>query len=142
VNLVNLSTPLGVLVALLGGGRLRRGPDGLLLAERYRASFPGGRAPAVTIGNVIILRMAAADALDRPALLAHEGRHATQYAWWLGPIGFLPAYLLASAWSWWHTGSPALRNAFEVRAGLVDGGYLRAGGPQTGSGDRGGDQGV
>jgi hypothetical protein len=126
-NVVNLATPLGIAVALTGGGRLRRGPDGLILAERYRSSFPGGGARAVTIGNVVLLRMALDRALAEPRLLAHEGRHATQYALWLGPVGFLPAYLLACLWSWWHTGSFALRNAFEVRAGLVDGGYVRAG---------------
>ncbi len=125
VNLVNLSTPLGLLVAVLGRGRLRRGPDGLVLAEHYRAAFPAPAAPAVTIGNVILLRMSATDAGGRGRLLAHEARHATQYAFWLGPFGFLPAYLLASLWSWWHTGSFALRNLFEVRAGLVDGGYVR-----------------
>ena len=48
-----------------------------------------------------------------------------QWACWLGPVGFLPAYLLASAWSWLRCRDFALRNAFEVRAGLVDGGYLR-----------------
>lgn len=124
-NLLNLSTPLGVLVAVLGRGRLRRGPEGLLLAEHYRAPFPAPAAPAVTIGNVVLLRMSAAAAIGRPRLIAHEGRHATQYAFWLGPFGFLPAYLLASAWSWWHTGSFALRNRFEVQAGLLDGGYVR-----------------
>jgi hypothetical protein len=125
VNLVNLSTPLGVVVALAGRGRLRRGPDGLLLAENYRAAFPAPRAPAVTIGNVVLLRMSAERAIAAHGLLPHEARHATQYAFWLGPLGFLPAYLIASAWSWWHTGSFALRNPFEVRAGLVDGGYVR-----------------
>lgn len=125
VNVVNLATPLGLAVALAGRARLRRGPDGLVLAENYRASVPAPRAPAVTIGNVVLLRMSAAQALDTPGLIVHESRHATQYAFWLGPVGFIPAYLLASAWSWWHSGSFALRNAFEVHAGLVDGGYVR-----------------
>jgi hypothetical protein len=126
VNLLNLSTPLGALVAVLGGARLRPGPDGLILAEGYRARFPGAGAPAVTIGNVVLLRMDVRTASASPGLLAHESRHASQYALWLGLFGFLPAYLLAAAWSWWHTGNFALRNAFEVRAGLVDGGYVRA----------------
>jgi hypothetical protein len=134
VNVLNLSTPLGVLIALLGGGRLRAGPEGLLLAVGYRAPFPA-RAPAITIGNVILLRMSAGEALARPGLLAHESRHASQYAMWLGMLGFLPAYLVACAWSWWHTGNFALRNAFEVRAGLVDGGYLRRTVPATGADD-------
>ncbi len=126
VNIVNLSTPLGLVVALAGRARLRRGPEGLILAGDYRAAVPAPRAPAVTIGNVILLRMSTDQALARPALIRHESRHATQYAFWLGLLGFLPAYLLASVWSWWHTGDFALRNPFEVRAGLVDGGYLRS----------------
>ena len=47
-----------------------------------------------------------------------------QYACWLGPLGFLPAYLFASLRSWWLTGDFALRNVFEQRAGLLDGGYV------------------
>jgi len=124
VNLVNLSTPLGLLVAGLGRARIVRGPDALLLATDYRARVPAPNAPAVTIGNVVLLRMSEAAATSHPTLLRHEGRHASQYAWWIGPFGFLPAYLVASVWSWAHTRNFALRNAFEVRAGLVDGGYL------------------
>ncbi len=125
INLVNLATPLGVLLAVLGGARLSRGPDHLLLAEGYRLRVPAPRAPAVTIGDVVLLRMTAQEARAVPGLLTHESRHASQYACWLGPAGFLPAYLLASLWSWWTTGNFALRNRFEVRAGLVDGGYVR-----------------
>ncbi len=124
VNLVILSTPLGLIVGLAGGGRLRRGPRGLVLAENYRSAFPGGTARAVTIGNVVLLRMSRAEAEALPGLIDHESRHATQYACWVGPFGFLPAYFLACAWSWWHTGNVALRNIFEVRAGLADGGYV------------------
>jgi len=125
VNMLNMSTPLGVLVARAGGARVRSGPEGLLLAEGFRGRLLAPRAPALTIGNVVLLRMDAEQALAAPGLLAHESRHASQYACWLGPFGFLPAYLLASLWSWWLTGTFALRNRFEVRAGLVDGGYLR-----------------
>ena len=59
----------------------------------------------------------------RPKLLEHEARHSGQWARWLGPFGFLPAYFAACAWSWWFTGDPALRNHFECHAGLIDGGY-------------------
>jgi hypothetical protein len=124
INLINLSTLLGLAVALAGRARVVRGPEALLLATGYQASFPAPNAPAVTIGNVVLLRMSLEQATSHPTLLRHEGRHATQYAWWIGPFGFLPAYLVASVWSWAHTRSFALRNAFEVRAGLVDGGYL------------------
>jgi hypothetical protein len=123
-NVVNLATPLGLAVGVLGGGRVERGPHGLLLARGYRARVPAPRAPAVTIGDVVLLRADDAELARRPHLLAHEARHAGQYACWLGPLGFLPAYLLASAWSWWRTGDFALGNAFEVRAGLVEGGYV------------------
>jgi hypothetical protein len=124
MNIINLSTPLGLALAAMGRARVERGPHGLLLAREYRASFPAPRAPAVTIGDVVLLRADDAALARRPALLQHESRHATQYAFWLGPLGFLPAYLLASVWSWLRVRDFALRNPFEVRAGLIDGGYL------------------
>lgn len=126
VNVLNLSTPLGLLLAIAGRARIERGPRGVLLARGYAARFPAPRAPAVTIGDVVLLRLDDERLARRPRLLDHEARHCTQYAFWLGPFGFLPAYLIASAWSWWHTGDFALANAFERRAGLVDGGYLHA----------------
>jgi hypothetical protein len=131
VNYVNLSTPLGIAVALAGRGRLARGPHGLLLAKGYAARFPAAHAPALTIGDVVLLRLDDEALARRPRLLDHEARHSVQYACWLGIFGFLPAYLLASVWSWWHTGDFALRNAFEQRAGLVDGGYVSAPGRLT-----------
>ena len=124
VNFVTLGTPLGLLFALVGRARISRGPHGLLLARGYRAPFPAPRAPAVTIGDVVLLRLDDERLARRPRLLDHEARHAVQYACCLGPTVFLPAYLLASIWSWWVTGDFALRNVFEYRAGLVDGGYV------------------
>ena len=120
VNVINLSTLLGLLVALLGRCRLSRGPEGLILARGYRLPIPP--APAFTLGNVIMLRLTDERLTRRPHLLKHESKHATQYAWCLGPF-MLIGYLVASAWSWMRTGDPASRNVFEVRAGLVDGGY-------------------
>ena len=131
VNAVTLATPLGLVLARLGRAHLVRGPDGLLLALDYRFPVPAPRAPAVTVGDVVLLRMASADVAARPRLLVHEGRHAVQWACWLGPVGFLPAYLLASAWSWLRCRDFALGNVFEVRAGLVDGGYLEPGPDQA-----------
>lgn len=125
INMINLATPLGLAVARFGGARIVRGPHGLLLARDYRAKIPAPSAPAVTIGDVVLLRLDDDRLARRPRLLDHEARHAMQYARWLGPFGFLPAYLLSSAWSWWRTGDFALGNAFERRAGLADGGYLR-----------------
>ena len=131
-NLLNGSTAAGLLLARLGSARLCEGPHGLTLATGYRAWFPAPRAAAVTVGDVVLLRMSRGAALARPQLLHHEARHAGQWAQWLGPLGFLPAYGVASAWSWlWHRHA-AVRNWFEVRAGLEDGGYLRAGSPRRG----------
>jgi hypothetical protein len=125
VNAVTLATPLGLALARLGRARLVRGPNGLLLALDYRFPAPAPNAPAVTVGDVVLLRMTSGELAGRPRLLAHEGRHATQWACWLGPVGYLPAYLLASAWSWLRCRDFARRNVFEVRAGLADGGYVQ-----------------
>lgn len=131
-NLVNGSSIAGLVLARLGHARVVRGPAGLWLAADYRAWFPAPRAPAVTVGDVVLLRMSAQDALARPRLLRHEARHAVQWAQWLGPVGFLPAYGLATAWSWLRHRHPGRGNWFEVRAGLEDGGYVRAGSPLPG----------
>jgi hypothetical protein len=56
------------------------------------------------------------------ALLAHEARHASQYAW-CGGLVMLPLYFLAAGVSWGLTGDFGARNVFERRAGLADGGY-------------------
>jgi hypothetical protein len=119
VNIVNLSTPLGLLLALAGRARLCRGPDGLLLARRFRLGVP---APAFTLGNVVLIRVDDAALARRPGLLRHEARHATQYACCIGPV-MLPLYGLAAVWSWLRCRDPASYNVFEVRAGLEDGGY-------------------
>lgn len=119
VNLVNLSTLLGLLLALVGRGRLARGPDGLLLARDVRLPV---RAPAFTVGNVVLLRLDDEALARRPRLLAHESRHATQYAWCVGPV-FFPLYAVAAAWSWLRWRDPATGNVFERLAGLADGGY-------------------
>lgn len=119
-NAVNLSTLLGLVVAAAGRAHVTRGPCGLLIAERYRLPVPP--AAAFTVGDVVLTRRPAAWLLARPRLLAHEARHATQYAWCAGPV-LVALYLLAAAWSWLRTGDPASRNVFERRAGLADGGY-------------------
>ena len=121
VNALNLTTPLGLAVARLGGARVRRGPGGLWLAEGYRPRFPV--AGAFTIGNVVTTsRTFAALTASAPDLLEHEGRHAWQYAR-LG-LGFFPLYAAAAGWSWVRYGDPAVGNVFERRAGLVSGCYV------------------
>ena len=119
-NMVNLSTPLGVILAVAGGARITGGPEGLVLARGYRLPVPA--VPAFTVGNVVLLRLDDASLARRPRLLAHESQHATQWAWCLG-TPLLPLYLLAAGWSWLRCGDFASCNVFEVRAGLADGGY-------------------
>lgn len=120
INIVNLSTPLGLLTALAGGARVTRGPDGLILARGYRLALPN--VPAFTVGNVVVLKIDDAQLSRRPSLLVHESRHASQYAVCLGPL-LLPLYLLAAGWSWLRCRDFATDNIFERLAGLADGGY-------------------
>ena len=121
-NAVNLSTPLGLAVAAVGGARLRRGPEVLVLAEHYRLRVP--RAGAFTIGNVVLVPRGTASALElrAPGTLAHEATHSWQWFWCLG-LPFLPLYGLAAGWSWLRTADAASANWFERNAGLVRGGY-------------------
>ncbi len=121
-NLVNLSTPLGLLIARIGRAEISRGPHGLVLAERYRFRFP--LASAFTVGNVLITAHRWNDLLDRnPRLMTHEQRHSWQ---WMACCGlpFLPLYALGMAWSWLRARDRYSRNVFERAAGLVDGGYI------------------
>jgi len=121
INVINLSTLLGLLVAAIGRARVQSGPDGLLLARGYRLRVPD--APAFTIGNVVLLRLTDEQLARRPLLLKHEGRHSTQYAICIGPV-MLPLYFLAAGWSWLRCRDFAWHNAFERLAGLADGGYV------------------
>ena len=118
---VNGTTGAGLLIALAGGARIRRGRDGVLIAERWRRRLPP--ATCFTVGSVIMTRRTAEWLLaeERSALFGHESRHAGQYAV-LGPL-FWPAYWLACGYSWTTTGSWGTRNVFERMAGLADGGY-------------------
>lgn len=118
---VNGTTPAGVLLAVAGRARLRRGPHGVLIAEGYRWRVP--RGPCFTVGTVVFARQGAEWLLDvrQERLLWHETRHIGQYAV-LGPL-FPPAYALAAVWSWLTTGAYGSRNVFERHAGLSSGGY-------------------
>ncbi|HET6481218.1 MAG TPA: hypothetical protein VFG35_14435 [Actinoplanes sp.] len=118
---VNGTTGAGLLVALAGRARIRRGRHGVLIAEGYRLPVPP--ATCFTVGSVILTRRSAAWLLDdqRAELFAHEHRHAGQYAM-LGPL-FWPAYWLACGYSYAATGSWGARNFFERHAGLKAGGY-------------------
>lgn len=126
-NWANLSTPAGLLLAQVACGHpARRTRNGLWLAHGYRLPVPVARA--FTLGSVVVLRAAVpgpgrdpVGSVDR-VLLAHEERHATQYAWCGGIIMPL-AYGMAAGWSWARTGDLASRNPFERHAGLAGGGY-------------------
>ncbi|MFC4532521.1 hypothetical protein [Sphaerisporangium dianthi] len=120
VNYVNLSTPLGLLIAVAGRARVRRGEHGLLYAHGYRIRFPV--AGAFTVGNVVLT--AQEDGYLTGALLRHESRHATQYAFCVG-LPLLVLYVLAAVFSLVICGHPASWNVFERLADLDEGGYPR-----------------
>jgi hypothetical protein len=120
-NVLNLSTPFGLAVGVIGGATFRRGPRGLILGEDYRFSFP--IAGAFTVGNVVITARNWDTLLSElPTLLTHEERHTWQYLYCLGLPYYLP-YAACLGWSWLRTGDRASRNFFERQAGLADGGY-------------------
>jgi len=120
-NVLNASTPLGLVLARLAGTRTFRGPRGLIVATGYRWPLPV--AGAFTVGNVVIFRADADAALTSRILLGHEERHSTQYAWCQG-LPFLVFYFAAAAWSALRYGDPASGNPFERHAGLEAGGYV------------------
>jgi hypothetical protein len=119
-NVLNGSTPLGLLLAGAARTPVRRGPRGLLIATGYRWRLPF--AGAFTVGNVVLFRAGPERALADPVLLRHEEHHSSQYAWCLG-APFLALYFLAAGWSVLRTGNPGSANFFERQAGLQSGGY-------------------
>lgn len=123
VNWINLSTPLGLLVARAGGATVVRHGRGTYLASGYRWSVPV--ASAFTVGSVIVSRHEAAHLQARPRLMQHEDRHCTQYAFACGPV-LLPLYFLSAGFSYLLAGDHAAYNPFERLARLDDGGYRPA----------------
>ncbi len=122
-NVVNLSTPLGLAVALVGRGRLRRRGN-LIVADQAR--LPARFAGAFTVGSVVVLPGRTLEEAEarHPRVMEHEDAHTWQYAYCLG-LPFLPLYFAAAAWSVLRTGDRASANHFEIQAGLDDGGYKR-----------------
>jgi hypothetical protein len=120
VNWVNLSTPLGLLVARIGGATRTKRGRGTYVCTGYRLGFP--RAGAFTVGCVIITRHDDTWLGSRPLLLRHEDRHCTQYAILLGPV-MVPLYLVGVGFSYLVAGDHSSYNPFERLAGLRDGGY-------------------
>ena len=120
-NVVNLSTPLGLIIAAATRSRLRR-RGGLIVADRAR--LPLRNAAAFTVGSVVILPHRELEEAERrnPSLMEHEDAHAWQYAYCLG-LPFIPLYFMALAWSVLRTGDRASANHFERQADLAKGGY-------------------
>ncbi len=123
LNAINLTTVVGLLIAVAGRSRVRRGGNGMVLAEHYRLGIP--RRGAFTIGNVVLFPGGSLDDLAQryPDILDHEAAHAWQYAACIG-LPFFPLYAIASGWSWLRTGDAASANFFERAAGLSRGGYV------------------
>ena len=119
-NFINLSTPAGVLIALIGGAKPHRTASQyrMIHAFPYRLRWP--RGTVFTLGNVVISRRDTATLSANS--LHHERRHSTQYAWCLGILAVIP-YAAACGWSWLLTGSLSARNVFEKRAGNEHSGY-------------------
>lgn len=120
VNWINLSTPLGLLVARIGGAVVVSRGRGTYLAHGYRFGFPV--ASAFTLGSVICSKHDLDHLLARPVLLQHEDRHCTQYAFFIGPV-MLPFYGAAVGVSYLLAGDHSSFNPFERLANLSDGGY-------------------
>ncbi|MEO3872641.1 hypothetical protein ABGB18_27835 [Nonomuraea sp. B12E4] len=53
-NYLNLATPLGLLISVIGRATRQSGPNGLILAVGYRYRFP--IAGAFTVGNVVLTK--------------------------------------------------------------------------------------
>jgi len=127
INLASGVTIFGALVGILTRGRPHWNTEhGLLIF--HNCHLPWRWASAVTFGDVVLvlsppIRWASVTELP-PQLLAHEARHAAQYALLLG-LPYFPIYWLACGYSWVITGDHWSRNIFEVRAGLTAGGYVR-----------------
>lgn len=120
LNWLNLSTPLGLLIARAGGATIVRSARGTYLATGYRFGFPV--ASAFTVGSVIASKHDVAYFAQRPLVLRHEDRHCTQYAWTFGVV-MLPLYAACAAVSWIVAGDHSSYNPFERLANLADGNY-------------------
>lgn len=120
-NVVNLSTPLGIALAALGRGRLRR-VGTLIVADSARLPFLN--ASAMTVGSVVLIPGRTLEEVQTilPDLVGHEEEHAWQWAVCLG-LPFIPLYFAAAGWSLLRCGDRASANLFERQAGLRRGGY-------------------
>ena len=120
LNWINLSTPLGLAIARIGGATIVSRGRGTYLATGYRFGFPV--ASAFTVGSVITSTHDLDWFRNRSVLLRHEDRHCTQYAFVLG-IVMLPLYVICVGISYAIAGDHSSYNPFERLAGLADGDY-------------------
>lgn len=123
INFINLATPLGWIVARAGRATVAPAPHGMWVARRYQGPL-ARHAGAVCIGNIVVTRSDVVDPQPDDGWLLHESAHVSQWAL-LSPIGFIPAYLLASGWSLLRTGDAWSNNIFERLASLEAGGYTQ-----------------
>lgn len=103
------------LAMLAFGGRVRQASGALEFSDGWLGrilsqTLGTKRFCAITFGHTIV--GVSGDELLR--LRVHEQVHVRQYERW-GPL-FLPAYLLASVWTWTRGGRPYRDNVFERQA--------------------------
>jgi hypothetical protein len=113
----------GLIVGVLSRGKPEWDAErGLLVFMSCQIRWP--RAAAMTFGDIVVVRAGQWQRLaDVPApLMQHEAEHARQYLFTLG-LPYFPLYWIACAYSYVRTGNYWSRNAFEVKAGLQNGGY-------------------
>lgn len=122
-NMVNGSTPLGVVLGIAARGRFRMRSQ-LIIVDQ--ATLPFVTASAMTVGSVVLIPRRTLEDVSRriPTLIEHEDAHAWQWSYCLG-LPFLPLYLATTFWSLARTKDRAHANFFEVQAGLESGGYVK-----------------
>lgn len=113
---------MGVCMLALGG-RVQRAEGAWEFSEGWlghalRKTSRSRRFCAITFGHTII----GVSSAELTRLRVHEQVHVRQYERW-GPL-FLPAYLLASLWSWWKGGDPYTDNLFEQEAFAAEKAHL------------------
>lgn len=114
-NLLNGSTAAGRAWALARGGHCSPAKGLMTLCTGMNGGVPPG-GHAFTIGNVVMTE----DTGLRPGELAHETKHANQWAV-LG-LSFVPDYFTAMGISE-GTNHGQFWNVFEANAGFKGGGY-------------------
>lgn len=129
LNRLNLSTPLGLLIAKIIGGTTIHYKNKIYINYGRKGKYI--KANAITIGDVILAKKAKGCKLCESgnphdlsnAILRHELKHSEQFAKF-GGIIFLALYLFASIKSYIIYKNVWQGNIYEIQAGLEDGGYI------------------